>query len=546
MLLLILTVNAYAFFGENPEPQIDFLSIENNKNIEISLQVSFDEGFYLSANKEFVNFSLIGDEDFKLVKVEYPKANAKNQEYYSGLTVFKLILKQRDVSKIGEFSQGIKMNYQFCDEAGTCFFPDSEEVEISFTLEQAKQTEKTKTSSLLLILLLAFIGGISLNIMPCVLPILSIKALSLVNQAEGSKKEIIYNSLLYSLGILVSFLVLATIVAVLKLVGTSVGWGFQLQSVGFNLFLLILIFVFALSLFDVFVLSVRMGSGISKTKSVYLGSFLSGIIAVLLGTSCTAPVLAPVLGFAFSQSIAYVFLIFILIGVGFSLPFLLLGFFPKLIQKLPKPGNWMNTFKEFMGFLLLFTSLIMLNTVSNMMGLAYTLKVVLFLTILALILWVFGKVQKKGYKKRPRLALYGILLISAIVAGYVILEQAKEPAQVESNKYEAYNRMEFDSEIVRAEVEAGKRVFLAFGASWCSSCRTNERRVLNRTEIVDFFKEHDIAVYYGDFTQGNEEILAWIKEYNRAGVPFYIYYDGEKVELLPENLSVQRIYNLVE
>ncbi|MBN2650771.1 MAG: thioredoxin family protein [Spirochaetales bacterium] len=546
IIFCILSFNAFSFLGENVDPQIEVVSISYDKQVELELVVRFDEGYYLSANRDFVNFELPESNRFKIDSVIYPEANAKDGEYYSGDIYFKLKLKQIDKSKTEPTIESLLMNYQFCDADGLCFFPDSKKVSVEIESGLQQESPKSGSGRIFYILLLAFIGGIILNVMPCVLPILSIKALSLVKQSNGSKKSIFINSLLYSLGILVTFLSLATLVALLKLAGNSVGWGFQFQNLGFNIFLTVLIFVFALSLFDLFIVNFQVGSKLTNSHSVYIGSFLSGIVAVLLATPCTAPLLGTALGFAFSQSIGYIFLIFILIGVGFSLPFLLLGIFPKIVQLLPKPGNWMNTFKEFMGFLLLVTSLFLLKTISSMMGLAYTFRFLFFLIILGFFLWVFGKVQKRGLKKSLRLSLYLVILALSIGSGVLLLGRPKEISQISVDKYEAYNRQKFDSELVELEIAAGKRVFLAFGANWCTTCKLNEARVLNNPKIVEFFADNDIVVYYGDFTKGSEEILAWLQRYDRAGVPFYLYYEDGEVEILPEILSMQKVYNLLD
>jgi len=195
--------------------------------------------------------------------------------------------------------------------------------------------------------------------MPCVLPLLSVKALNLIEQSSHDKSAIFKSSLLYGLGILVSFLALAFTVIVLKSSGELFGWGFQFQNPLFVLILLTIIFIFSLSLFDVFTINPpRKASdkaGSLRAGKSYGGSFLTGIFAVLVATPCTAPFMGAALGFAFSQTPLIIIVIFTSLSVGFALPFVLLGLFPALIKKIPKPGLWMNTFKEFMGFLLLGT-----------------------------------------------------------------------------------------------------------------------------------------------------------------------------------------------
>ena len=264
--------------------------------------------------------------------------------YFDETTVLLEFSASVDTSAI---TLGIHALFQICDESGTCFLPDSEYHEISFNPAASSTIEADenvlsvlyratdeKTSSLLLFLLMAFVGGILLNIMPCVLPLLSVKTIGLMKQAGSSRRAMLGHAWLYVAGIEVSFWILAAIVIALQASGKLLGWGFQFQSPAFVLVLTAIIWVFALSMFDVFVIEMPRksmeGASAAGARGGYWGSFLTGVFAVLVATPCTAPFLGPALGFAFSQSPAVILAIFSLSGMGLGLPFLLLGIWPDL------------------------------------------------------------------------------------------------------------------------------------------------------------------------------------------------------------------------
>lgn len=241
-------------------------------------------------------------------------------------------------------------------------------------------------------LLFAFIGGIILNVMPCVLPVLSLKALSLV---EGSRKEpgeMLKGALAYTGGVLVCFAILAGLVIGLKSAGELVGWGFQFQNWKFVLALVAMVWLFALSLFEVFVISLpgQAAAAEASQKSGHWGSFLSGAVAVLLATPCTAPFLGSALGYAFSQPAPLILLFFLMIGLGLALPFLVLGFFPGATRWIPRPGNWMTVFREIMAFLLVATVVWLLDILHSLVG-AGLLPVLWYLLLLALAAWIYGQ-----------------------------------------------------------------------------------------------------------------------------------------------------------
>jgi len=409
-------------------------------------------------------------------------------EYFDETT---MLLEFRASPDAGASTLVINALFQMCNEEGTCLFPDSELVSVDFNpaspaleadeatraiLEYAAAEDNAQTrpgtasadssggstaavtsaepgsggttagTSLLLFFLMAFIGGILLNVMPCVLPLLSVKALGLVNQAGQDKKAILKHSWLYVAGIEVSFWVLAFIIILIQASGRLLGWGFQFQSPLFVLLLIAVIWVFALSMFDVFVIeapkSSLNGASSAGARGGYFGSFLTGIFAVLIATPCTAPLLGPALGFAFSQPPLVILTIFSLTGLGLGLPFLLLGIWPGIIRKLPKPGNWMNTFKEVMGFLLFGTAVYLFTTFAKLAPSAIdgALWWILFLGFSA---WLLGRARNPLAKQWfRRLGQIGALLI-AVGSGFLFVDLSR-PAPLEISHSGSGNYVVFD------------------------------------------------------------------------------------------------------
>jgi len=437
----------------------------------------------------------------------------------------------------------VKASYQLCDEEGLCFLPQEEEITLTLDLLEEKK------QNLLIILVFAFLGGIILNIMPCVLPVLSIRAFSLVKGNLNNRKALLLSALSYALGILISLLILGIIVIFIKLSGQMIGWGFQFQEKGFVLFLFTLLVLFALSLFDLFIIqgitlrSSGKREGDDRGIRKYLGSFASGAFVVLLATPCTAPLLGTALGFAFASPPETILLIFLFLGLGLSFPFLLLGLWPGAVKIIPKPGNWMKVFKTVLGFLLLAMAAEMLDILVRQMGTEVLISLLLYGLGLAFAAWMYGLFSTPERTKRTRI-LAVILLLLAVIGGFVLVlrgtEVKKDSRVMDSSGTEVkYGWQKFSPETVTKAREEEKPVFIIFSAAWCLTCRTNEITVLSTQEILEAFREKGVEVFYGDFTSSDPVIAQWIRDYGRAGVPVYAYYSpgSENARILPEILT---------
>ncbi|MDZ4121181.1 MAG: cytochrome c biogenesis protein CcdA, partial [Candidatus Cloacimonadaceae bacterium] len=324
----------------------------------------------------------------------------------------------------------VLMSYNLCYESGMCDPPEEAEDKLAFAILAEEQAptliEDIDTSAaeiidgepedsqemlydgelspedfnggiawqeILKYLLFAFLGGIILNITPCVLPILPIRIMSIINHAQKDKSKVLAHTLIYTLGVLVSFAVMAAVFIGLKVAGQSAGWGTQNQNPYFVIALMAIVYVFALSLLGVFEITAPGMNTASKatSKGGYGGSFFGGIFAFLMAISCTGPFLGAALPFAMRLSSPLILAFFMMIGLGFAFPFILIGLVPKALKIIPKPGDWMVLFKELMGFVLLYLVFTMLKTTLQLTDGAYLLNVVWFMMILGFAIWLYGK-----------------------------------------------------------------------------------------------------------------------------------------------------------
>lgn len=452
----------------------------------------------------------------------------------------------------GEHTLSLTMGYQLCDEGGTCFMPQEEKREVSFTVQGASTTQASiSLGTFLQFLLLALLGGILLNVMPCVFPLLSVKALSLVKQVGEDRKQIITGAMFYAAGIMLSFLVIALLVIGLKASGELVGWGFQFQNPVFVLVLASIIYLFALSMFDVYVISLPGMETAAKASSTsgYAGNFLTGIFAVLVATPCTAPFLGAALGFAFSQPPLIIITILLGAGAGFALPFVLLGIWPKLLNKVPKPGEWMNVFKEAMGFLLIGTAVYLLSTLYKQIGGEGLVGVLAFFVVLSFAAWIYGRISKPGspgWKQWTAL----VLAVALIAGGSFVFIDMQSPGSSSSgmSTYLEGNWEEYSPGLLESYLSEGSPVFVNAHAAWCTNCKVNEAAVLSKKDILEAFKDRGVKLLHADYTQEDPAITALLENLGRAGVPAYVLYTPEtnKPKIFPEILTKQMIFSALK
>lgn len=414
------------------------------------------------------------------------------------------------------------------------------------------------TGGLWTYLLFGFIGGFILNLMPCVLPVISLKIFGFMRQAGDSRTQIFKHGMAFTAGIFLWFLGLAAVIIALKSAGNEVTWAFQFQNPWFNFVIGAVVFVFALNLFGVFeiVLPGRAAQGIAEAGSHggLTGSFAQGILATLLATPCTAPFLGTALGFAFSQSSAVIAAMFASIAAGMAFPYLALTARPGWMKYLPKPGAWMERLKQFMGFPLAATLLWLLYVIGQQRGTEAVIWASSAYLCLAIAAWLYGAFLGPVSTARAKiLAVLGIALSLILGLGYFagnLFARASASASDKSAPV-AVDRMPWvpysEAGLQRLLAE-GKPVFLDFTADWCITCKFNMRTAIDTKAVRSAFEQLGIVPMLADWTNSNPEITRKLAEFDRVGVPFYLFYppgDVDNPVVLPELLTEQIVLRAV-
>ena len=405
-----------------------------------------------------------------------------------------------------------------------------------------------------ILLLSALFGGLILNLMPCVLPVLSLKLFSLIKQAGESRKRLLVLGTSTTLGILASFWALAGIVAAVKAGGGNAGWGMQFQSAGFIAFMVVILSTFAMSFFGVFEIWLP-GSATTKMdkagrKQGFWGAFFTGALLVLLSTPCSAPFLGTAMGFAFTASTPVLFLFFTAAGVGLALPYMLVSAFPKVLKVFPKPGAWMVTLQKIMGVLLLGTVVWLLWVVHEQAG---NVGVGIFAAISLLSIamsFAIGNIAPPGVAFfREVLSVGGAVVILAVI--WFAFASPKFEAEVDAIfKARSVQLVTEDGwyrytpELIEELAKSGRTVFIDATADWCLTCKANEAAVLNREDFKRAMDSLNVARVKADWTRETPEVTALLRSMGKSGVPAYAIYpagDASKQIVLPELLTTSAI-----
>ena len=394
-------------------------------------------------------------------------------------------------------------------------------------------------------LLFGFIGGIILNLMPCVLPVISLKIFGFIQQAGQSRQKILRSGIAFTIGIFAWFIALALLLIALKGAGRDVTWGgFQFTNAYFVLVLSVIVLVFALNLFGVFEISLPQSmtrSLLSTTeRKDLLGSFFQGVFATVLATPCTAPFLGTALGFAFTQSPAIILAMFVAIAAGMSAPYLLLSAQPAWLRFLPRPGPWMLHVKQFMGFLLLATLLFLLYVVGAQRGLEGAIWASCFLLVISVACWMKGAFLVPTASVFKRSVVVVLMLVLVLISGiYFIGGKFRSTNLASTNSQLRGDWQAFTPERLQTELEQGRFVFVDFTAAWCLTCKFNEANVLESAEVREAFQRHGIVKLRADWTNGDPVITKLLQHFGRPGVPLYVLYPGKNEEpiVFPELLT---------
>lgn len=552
--------------GLDQEPS--FLPVEEAYQVSASIdgdQIYFDwnieDGYYLYQHQfKLKAVSEIASVDIPLT---FGKAKKKYDEYFEEeLDVFYKETRVTALHPDPTKTQVIELHLtaQGCAEAGLCYPPeqyyfaingDSIESIKAPTITEASTDNKSLESEtpvepasfavIIGYIFGAMLGGMILNLMPCVFPVLSLKALSFAQSKADEKPHI--QGWMYTAGAVISFVVAAAVILIAKSAGNQLGWGFQLQSPSFVGFMVFLFFAMGLSLSGMFHIGTQwMGAGQNLTSGHDAkASFFTGVLAAVVASPCTAPLMAPAIGFALTQSGFVALLIFASLGFGMALPFLALSYSPKLASYLPNPGPWMDTLKQVLAFPMYITSIWLVWIVgrqTNETGLAVIL---LGCTSLAFAIWLWQKASTSGKPAWFSKIFAAASLAFMVYAGLNV--DALSSEKKSHGDWEPYSAEKLSE--LRAE---GTPVFIDLTADWCITCKANEKVALTEN-VKQYAKDNGIAMLVGDWTKKDPRITELLSEFNRSGVPLYLMYpadNSQPAKVLPQILKESTVLDAMK
>ncbi|MEH6591077.1 MAG: protein-disulfide reductase DsbD [Halioglobus sp.] len=545
---------AAAPFG-NLSNQAEFLPVEQayQLNVEIEsdqrlrLYWQIEDSYYLYQHR--FNFSLTDSEGKIDLDVTLPPALERTDEYFGEVSVYYHDANLSIVTSRPVAQAMLVVTSQGCADAGLCYPPYTEYFEVDFVSGTVTATDRPQTAGpsasgdsttvgagkLLYMLLLAFLGGSILNLMPCVFPVLSLKMLSFARSSDNHQHA---HSWVYAAGVIISFIVVAAVLIALQNAGQAVGWGFHLQSPSFVIAMAYLFVAMALSLSGL----INFGSSIMGTgnelasRDGLSGSFFTGVLAVIVASPCTAPFMGTALGFAVTQPAPLALSIFAALGAGMAAPMVALNYSSGLRSVMPKPGPWMETLKQFLAFPLYATAIWLFWVAGRQTGVNTMAIALLGALMIGLGLWLW---RYKGWRKG--LAL--VCIASAIGLGnWRALDES--PANPLPGRHTAWSEQAMEQ--LRS---AGKPVFVDVTADWCISCIANEQGVLLTDEVTDAFAQGGITYMVADWTNYDADIATFLKQHGRNGIPFYIFYPGDSNQpplILPQILTKSIVLNAIE
>jgi len=445
-------------------------------------------------------------------------------------------------SDIAQFQ--LQLESQGCADAGLCYPPRKQLIDIDLVTgtaivsalsAQAITTvsdDGTASMPIWLILLFAMVGGLILNLMPCVFPVLSIKVLSFTQQHQ-TKHQRQLHGLAYTAGVVGTFIAIAALMLSLRAGGEAIGWGFQLQSPGFVIFLVYLFVLLGLSLSGyVQLLSGLMSVGQSTQSNNRLSSsFMTGVLATTVASPCTAPFMGPALGFAISQTSAVALLVFAFLGLGMALPFVALSLVPSLAQKLPKPGQWMDNLKQFLAFPMYLTAIWLLWVVGRQTSVDIVIAICVGLMLMVMAIWLW---QLAGRNNVIKIFAVGLFIAAVTYPG--LKRENDDPP-----KWQDYSAQRL-AELRKSE----QAVFINLTADWCITCLVNEKVAMGDS-FYQALENNNIAYLKGDWTHKDPEITKLLNQYNRNGVPLYLLFPkgSGSAQILPQLLSKSTLIEIL-
>ena len=482
-----------------------------------------------------------------------PDGLAKTDEFFGDVEVYYDALEAWvALERTTELAQ-IKVTYQGCADAGLCYPPETKsflwhmasgEIQAgslapsSSALESGDNTSSSAGIGLLAAIAFAFLGGIILNIMPCVFPILSLKALSFTH---GSADQHRRASLVYAAGVIVSFIALASVLVAIQQTGQLIGWGFQLQNTGFVIGLAYLFTVMGLSLNGLIHFGTSMmnvGQSLTEQDGD-AGNFFTGVLAVVVASPCTAPFMGTALGYALTQPILVTLIVFAALGAGMALPMVILSHSSAAVRALPKPGPWMDTAKNVLAFPLYLTSVWLLWVAGNQAGVNTMALALSGLVLLALAAYLYGDTKlRKGLS---------IILVAGAV--FLAIPSEKKAGGSDSSRKLSEGQIAWSASVLDDYIERGDPIFVDVTADWCITCLANEAAVLFTPEMEQAFIDADIPYMIADWTDYDADIGRFVQSHGRSGIPLYVMYPrgiGSTPVILPQLLTRDIVLTAIE
>ena len=566
-----------------PDMYMNYSAGAVKKGSSVTVTITIPKNWHVNANIAADEFLKPSSIEIAAMGIKFgePKWPEPIKEYSEALDLENLVFK-------GEFqvvlpvdsveadydtlTTNVTFHYQACDNS-ICLAPSKKTIKIGerginglgSSLKKNGNEETLAQGnggnadmSVLMLLLFAFIGGIILNLMPCVLPVLSLKLFSLIKQAGESRGRLLALGGATTAGILASFWILAAVVAAVKAGGGSAGWGMQFQSAGFIAFMTVILTAFAMSFFGVFEIwlpwSATTKMDAAGHKQGIAGAFFTGALLVLLSTPCSAPFLGTAMGFAFAQSTPVLFLFFTAAGLGLALPYMLVSAFPAVLKVFPKPGAWMVRLQKAMGVLLLASVAWLFWIVNEQAGLSGVgiFAIIAIVSIACSVL--LGKFAPPGTAFSREVAGIALAVIALFSIWFGIV--APEYDRAASEKFNARMQEQmtedgwfrYSPSLIEDFAKAKRTVFIDATADWCLTCKANEAAVLNRDDFRRAMDSLNVALVKADWTRETPEVNALLQSMGKSGVPAYaIYPEGDDTRqiVLPELLTTAGIVELV-
>lgn len=517
------------------------------------------------------SLSFEGSKNYQLHEIIWPKAEAGkeilgketlNYSYYKDEVILPIELVIKDTKQ--PVNLKLRLDYGLCKDVcipGSAEFSldikggeDAEalaEIQkfygkkiIGETVSEKIPAPKTKSSPLFYMIALALLGGAILNIMPCVLPVLSIKLITVIKHLDSELKRIRLAFFFTTLGILFCFILFSFLAIAIRLGGDYFNWGLQFQNPYFLAFIILILSFFIANLLGIFeftfeqFIATFLDKKINeseKRKNIFVPNFLSGILAVLLATPCSAPFLGTAITFGLTQNFYTIFLIFIAVGIGFSLPYVILFLAPQMVYLLPKPGSWMLKVKKLMALFLAATILWLFYVISDNIGALGT-----FLIAILALAFFFAVKTKSTFKRFIQLSL---VIAATFATVYQFQNKAVKNPPLSENIW-----LNFSEELLNNSLKEGKVVVIDITADWCLTCKFNKVRVLQDEEVMNVLKQDNVVALRGDITKPDKKIMDFLHKHKRFAIPFNaVYGPNAKSGLLAnELLSKKALLDLIK